>query len=425
MLPGKTEAIVRPVHCAVYTRKSTEERLDEPFNSLEAQRDAAQAYIASQQAQNWLLLPDIYNDGGFTGANMERPALGRLLRDIEAGRVDCVVVYKVDRLSRSLLDFARIMGAFEKHGVSFVSVTQQFNTATPVGRLTLHILLSFAQSEREIISERTRDHKAAARRKGKWTGGYLPLGYDLDPRGSLLVLNPEEAERVRAIFELLLEKRSVDATVEELNRRSWTTKSWRTAQGKEHRGRAFTAGSLVRMLRNDLYAGSVRQQGKLYRGEHTAIVNQTLWKRANRILNGMPKPLPKERNKSGALLQGLLHCGACGKPMAVTWTGKGERRYRYYVCRSQPGNDGRPCAKRYLAAESIESSVLDHLRTVKQPLVRKIVKAAAAGADDPNNAGIRKFLQACAETVIYHAATGEVTIRLRAPKGRLRAESPD
>jgi site-specific DNA recombinase len=418
MLPGKAEPVARPVRCAVYTRKSTEEGLDQPFNSLEAQREAAQAYITSQQAQGWVLLPSVYSDGGFTGSNMERPSMGRLLGDIEAGGIDCVVVYKVDRLSRSLLDFARIIGAFEKHGVSFVSVTQQFNTSTPVGRLTLHILLSFAEFEREIIRERTRDNKSAARRKGKWTGGYLPLGYDLDPRGGLLVVNQEEAKRVRAIFELFLEKRSFPATIEELNGRGWTTKSWRTAQGKQHCGRAFTAGSLLRLLKNDLYAGLIRHQGKLYRGEHAAIVNEPLWKRANRILNGLPKPLPKERNKNGAWLKGLLQCGGCGKPMTVTWTGKGQRRYRYYVCRAQPGNAENCCAKRYLAAECIEHSVIEHLQPLKRPAIRKLVKAVAARAADRDSSGIRKLLQAVTEAVIYHAATGEVTIRLRAPKGR-------
>src|SRR6202171_3404460 len=213
-----------PVRCAIYTRKSTEEGLEKEFNSLDAQRGGAEAYVLSQRQEGWLALLHKYDDGGFTGANMERPALGRLMADIEAGRIDCVVVYKVDRLSRSLLDFARMMGVFEQHGVSFVSVTQQFTTRTPVGRLTLHILLSFAQFEREIISERTRDKKAAAKRKGKWTGGYLPLGYDLDPQGGKLIVNPAEANQVRAIFELFVESRSLAATLEELHRRGWQTK---------------------------------------------------------------------------------------------------------------------------------------------------------------------------------------------------------
>ena len=199
------------VRCAIYTRKSTEEGLEQEFNSLDAQREAAEAYILSQKAEGWCALPQRYDDGGFSGGNIDRPALAKLLADVEAGLLDSVVVYKVDRLSRSLLDFARILGIFEKHHISFVSVTQQFNTSVPVGRLTLNILFSFAQFEREIISERTRDKKAAARRKGKWTGGFIPLGYDLYPGCGGLVINEQEAERVRSIYRLfahgLLERR--------------------------------------------------------------------------------------------------------------------------------------------------------------------------------------------------------------------------
>src|ERR1700694_2074028 len=234
----------KQVRCAIYTRKSSEEGLEQAFNSLDAQREAAQAYIASQQAEGWEALAPTYDDGGFTGGNLERPAMARLLRDIQAGRIDCVVVYKVDRLSRSLLDFVRLMSTFENYRVSFVSVTQQFNTATPVGRPTLHILLSFAQFEREIISERTRDKKAASRQKGHWTGGYLPLGYDLDPRGGKLIVNPAEAAQVKSMFERLAQSRSLTVTQEEAARHGWQTKSWTTQQGVRHAGGAFSAASL-------------------------------------------------------------------------------------------------------------------------------------------------------------------------------------
>ena len=196
------------LRCAIYTRKSTEEGLDQEFNSLDAQREAAEAFIQSQRREGWIALPELYDDGGFTGANMDRPALTRLLQAVEAGELDCVVVYKVDRLSRSLLDFTRMLSVFEKHKVSFVAVTQQFNTSTSLGRLTLNILLSFAQFERELIGERTRDKMSAARRKGKWVGGCPVLGYDVDPGGGRLVVNEEEAERVRAIFALFEEHRS-------------------------------------------------------------------------------------------------------------------------------------------------------------------------------------------------------------------------
>ena len=410
MPPQNADSLAQTVRCAAYTRKSTEEGLDQAFNSLEAQRDAAQAYIASQQAQSWILLPHVYADGGFTGANMDRPALARLLNDIEAGRIDCVVVYKVDRLSRSLLDFARIMGVFQKHSVSFVSVTQQFNTSTPVGRLTLHILLSFAQFEREIISERTRDNKASARRKGKWTGGYVPLGYELERGGGHLLVNEAEAARVRDIFELFIENGSLTRTLEEINRRGWKTKSWKTREGKEHAGRAFTEDSLARLLSNAIYAGSMRHDGKLYRGQHRAIVSERLWKRANRILTTIPKPARKERNKTGALLKGLLQCGGCGKAMTVTYTGKQQRRYRYYVCRS-PHDQANACPKRYVSADAIERSVIEQLG-----LARNGVKRCGDGFTDNGSKPLRSLLEA----VVYDAATSEVTIRLLPAKGGRR-----
>src|SRR5262245_9657265 len=252
------------VRCAVYTRKSTEEGLEQEFNSLDAQREAAEAYIASQQHEGWACLPDRYDDGGFTGGNTERPALQRLLADIEAGKIDCVVIYKIDRLSRSLLDFAKMMELFERHRVSLVSVTQQFNSATSMGRLILNVLLSFAQFEREIIAERTRDKIAATRRKGKWTGGYPLLGYDVDPKGGRLLVNEEEAVRVCVIFELYLEKQSLLPVVEELARRGWVGKRWRNRKGKERGGQPFTRTSLYRLLTNVAYTGKTRYKGEVH-----------------------------------------------------------------------------------------------------------------------------------------------------------------
>src|SRR5437667_6474282 len=219
------------VRCGIYTRKSTEEGLDQEFNSLDAQRESAEAFVRSQKEAGWKLVPTRYDDGGFSGGNLERPALRRLLDAIDARRVDCVVVYKVDRLSRSLLDFARLMDRFDQRAVSFVSVTQQFNTNSSLGRLTLNILLSFAQFEREIISERTRDKQVAARKKGKWTGGHLILGYDLDSRGGRLVVNPEEAERVREVFRLYLEGTTVLNLVRRLDQLGWRNKQWTTQDG--------------------------------------------------------------------------------------------------------------------------------------------------------------------------------------------------
>ena len=233
----------RAVRCAIYTRKSTEEGLSQEFNSLDAQRECAQAYIVSQRQQGWTLLPDHYDDGGFSGANLARPALQRLLAEIQAGKIDCVVIYKVDRLSRSLFDFARIMQILEKHAVSFVSVTQQLNSSTPMGRLTLHVLLSFAEFEREIISERTRDKQSAARRKGKWTGGYPVLGYDPELGHGRLVLNEGEADQVREIFGWFLRDGSLDSTLAEMRQRSWRMKSWTTRKGEPHVCLLYTSPS--------------------------------------------------------------------------------------------------------------------------------------------------------------------------------------
>ena len=230
----------RNMRCAVYTRKSTEEGLEQQFNSLDAQREAAEAYIASQQQEGWTCLPQRYDDGGFTGANMDRPALQRLLADMAAGHIDCVLVQKVDRLSRSLLDFAKMMEAFDTHRIAFVSVTQQFNTATSMGRLILNVLLSFAQFERDLISERTRDKIAAARRKGKWSGGKPVLGYDVDVPTTKLVVNEAEAVQVRAIFELYVRRQTLRAVLDELEQRGWVNKRWRTRKGCERGGRAFT-----------------------------------------------------------------------------------------------------------------------------------------------------------------------------------------
>ena len=254
----KTKAApVSVVRCAVYTRKSTEEGLDQDFNSLDAQREAAEAYIHSQAHAGWTALPARYADGGFSGSNLDRPALQRLLADIRAGKVDCVLTHRVDRLSRSLLDFARLMETFEQHQVSFVSVTQHFHSGTSMGRLVLNVLLSFAQFERELIAERTRDKMAAARRKGRWGGGLPVLGYDVDAPSKKLVINEDEAARVRAIFALYLLHRGLLPVLAELARRGWQTKQTQSGAGRVHGGRPFTRSSLYRLLTNVTYIGQV------------------------------------------------------------------------------------------------------------------------------------------------------------------------
>ena len=281
--PRQTEPAPTTVRSAIYTRKSTEEGLEQEFNSLDAQRESGEAYIKSQQNEGWVCLPDRFDDGGFTGGNMDRPAVKRLLGDIEAGKVDCVVVYKVDRLSRSLLDFAKMMETFDSHQVAFVSVTQQFNTSTSMGRLVLNVLLSFAQFEREIISERTRDKIAAARRKGKWSGGMPLLGFDV-AQGSKLVVNEEEAVRVRAIFDLYLLHGSLLPVVQELERRGWLNKRWTTRKGRERGGKLFTRTSLYRLLINVAYIGKVRYKHEFHNGEHQGIVNPEVWHKVQETL---------------------------------------------------------------------------------------------------------------------------------------------
>lgn len=351
--------------CAIYTRKSTEEGLEQDFNSLDAQRESAEAYIASQRSEGWLTLPDHYDDGGFSGGDIERPALKRLLLDIQAGKIDCVVVYKVDRLSRSLMDFARIVDIFEKHRVSFVSVTQHFNTTHSMGRLTLNILLSFAQFEREIIAERIRDKIAAQRRKGRWSGCSAPLGYDIDRSlGRVrLVVNPEEAARVRKIFELYLHLQALLPVVHELERRGWKNKYTTLQNGQPRGGRAFDKVSLQFFLRNPIYIGKLRFDGELYDGEHEALISPELFEKVGAQLHQNAKTGGVHvRNKYGAILKGLLYCTACGTSMIHSYSNRGPRRYRYYRCGNAIHKGRRACPVGTVSAPEIERLVVNQIQ---------------------------------------------------------------
>ena len=363
----KTAASPPTIRCAIYTRKSSEEGLEQDFNSLDAQRESGEAYIASQKNEGWVCLSDRYDDGGFTGGNMERLALQRLIADIDAGTVDCVVVYKVDHLSRSLMDFARIVETFERHNVSFVSVTQHFNSTDSMGRLTLNILLSFAQFEREIISERTRDKIAAARRRGKWMGGKPLLGYDLVamPGGSKLIVNDDEAARVRAIFELYLEHERIAPVLRELDRRAWRTKQWTTRNGTTVGGRPFDKMTLYRLLMNPAYLGKVRHREDLYDGEHEAIVDEAIWQRAQALLrrNGRTGG-GIVKNKYGALLRGLLRCVPCGCAMIHSVSAKGPKRYRYYVCVQAQKRGWYTCPSKSVPAGELERFVIDQICSI-------------------------------------------------------------
>jgi site-specific DNA recombinase len=424
------------VRCAIYTRKSTDEGLDSDFNTLDAQRESAEAYIASQRHEGWMALPQKYDDGGFTGANMERPALQRLLSDIRDGLVNCVVVYKVDRLTRSLLDFAKIMEVFDQHGISFVSVTQQFNTAASLGRLTLNVLMSFAQFEREMIAERTRDKMSAARRKGKWVGGNPVLGYDVHPNGGALVVNEEEAARVQAIFALYLELGSLLPVVDEIGRRGWTLKRWTTRDGKIAGGKAFTRPRLHQLLTNIIYTGRIRHRGEIFAGEHEAIIDTATWDKVQaRLKDNAPRSTRTLRNKYGALLKGIVHCASCDVGMVHTYTQKDGRIYRYYICVKAHQRGWNQCVTRSVSAPELEQAVVDQIRGVgRNPMMLTAVMEhleETGFGDVPREdvaRALREFdglwrqlspreqeqlIKALVETVSYDGQTGTVTVSFR------------
>ena len=320
----------RPLRCAVYTRKSSEEGLEQAFNSLHAQREACEAYIKSQAHEGWRLVKTCYDDGGYSGGSMERPALQRLLAEVVQGHINVVVVYKVDRLTRSLADFARIVEALDRHGASFVSVTQQFNTTTSMGRLTLNVLLSFAQFEREVTGERIRDKVAASRRKGMWMGGTVPLGYDVQQR--TLVVNGTEAATVHDIFETYVRLGSVAPLQQDLERRGVVSKRWTSSTGRTRGGVAFNRGALYWLLRNPVYVGRVSHKGQLYEGRQPAIVDQALWDQAQALLSA--KSAARERRPAlatGRPLAGRLFDDK-GNAMSPAYTTKRNgQRYHYYV----------------------------------------------------------------------------------------------
>src|SRR4051794_8961250 len=349
---------VKKLRCAVYTRKSTDEGLEKEFNTLDAQRDACEAYVASQRAEGWLLVRDRYDDGGFSGGTLERPALKRLLADIEQGRIDVIVVYKIDRLSRSLMDFAKLVETMEAYGVTFVSVTQSFNTTTSMGRLTLNILLSFAQFEREVIGERIRDKFAASRARGMWMGGKVPLGYDVVARK--LVPNEVEAARVRRVFELFVESGSCVETVRRLRAEGATSKS----------GRLLDRGDVYKLLNNRTYVGEVPHKGQVYPGEHQGIVPRELWDQAHAVMQVSPRTrAAQNRQHAPALLKGLIF-GVDGWALSPTHARKNGRLHRYYVAQRvlKGAAAGDASIVRRVSAAEIEKAVVDQVRALlRQP----------------------------------------------------------
>jgi len=377
-----TKPSTKLVRCAIYTRVSTDNGLDQEFNSLDAQHEAASAYIKSQAHAGWSLVRFRYDDGGYSGGSTDRPALQKLLDDIRAHKVDIVVVYKVDRLTRSLADFAKLVELFDAHGVSFVSVTQQFNTTTSMGRLTLNVLLSFAQFEREVTSERIRDKIAASKRKGLWVGGPLPLGYEL--KAGKLTIIEEEAERVRAIFCCYLKAGSLKLTLADLMARDIRTKVRHLSTGRTIGGIHFTRGPLAYLLRNRFYVGEVPYKGEILPGEQPPILDKAVFDAVQGQLDCQRANSVRTRSPSGSWLAGLIFNDR-GHPMTPTHAVKNGVRYRYYV--SKPSTDGHPeqanTCRRVPAAE-IEELVLANVR---QHL--GLEPPSAAGADCPGKTVMR------------------------------------
>ena len=346
--------------CAIYTRKSSEEGLEQEFNSLAAQREACEAYIRSQQHEGWVLARNRYDDGGFSGGNLDRPALQCLLADIRAGRLDIVVVYKVDRLTRSLADFARLVEIFDAQGVSFVSVTQHFNTTSSMGRLTLNVLLSFAQFEREVTGERIRDKIAASKKKGMWMGGNPPLGYDASERA--LVINPAEAETVRRIFALYRELGCVRRVKDEADRLGLRTKRSTTANGAERGGTSFSRGHIYRLLSNPIYTGQIAHKGQLYPGQHPSLIDEETW---TAVRDQLAANAGDHRRRAKAaepsLLAGLL-VDANGERLTPSHAVKKGRRYRYYVSTALISAARQDHTQSWrLAAQEIEDCVISVL----------------------------------------------------------------
>jgi len=344
----------RRLRCAVYTRKSSEEGLEQEFNSLHAQREACEAYIASQRSEGWALVRDQYDDGGISGGTLERPGLKLLRADIEDGLVDVVVVYKIDRLSRSLMDFSKLVEVFDRNGVTFVSVTQSFNTTTSMGRLTLNILLSFAQFEREVTAERIRDKVKASRMKGIWMGGRVPIGYDVKDRK--LVVNEDEAVQVQMLFQRFVEIGSATNLAKDLRKEGFRNK----------RGTLIDKGYLYRLLNNRVYRGLAVHKDKAYPGEHSAIIDERLWDQVHAIFRECPrKRANNSRAQTPALLKGLIFT-ASGVAMTPSSTKKGSRRYRYYVSMDVIKNrdTGEEDMPHRLAADMVESAVVTEIRRI-------------------------------------------------------------
>ncbi|NBV06866.1 MAG: recombinase family protein [Proteobacteria bacterium] len=352
------------IRCAIYTRKSSEDGLEQDFNSIDAQRLSGENFIASQVGKGWILVDDHYDDGGFSGGTLERPALKRLFQDIEENKIDCVVIYKIDRLSRSLFDFQKIIELFDQKKVSFASVTQNFTTDDSVGRLMLNVMLSFAQYERELTGERIRDKVDASKKKGIWMGGTLSLGYNVEDRK--LVVNEEEAKVVRILFQIFIETESVAETARELDRHGFVTKSWISRTGKLQRSRKFNKENVRRILENPIYIGKIKHKDNLYDGLHKPIITDEIWQKTKDILARAKDQenkvfLPTSRVTAVPLLKGMMKCGSCGSAVIPTYTKKGSKRYRYYICHSKAVGNNDHCPVGRISATEAEGVIVNRI----------------------------------------------------------------
>jgi site-specific DNA recombinase len=365
-------AIQPAVRCAVYARKSTTEGQDSSFNSVDNQQQSGESIVASQRHAGWTVVAERYHDYGFSGGNTDRPALQRLLADAKNGLIDTIVVYRLDRLSRSLIDFLRIAEDLERWGVGLVSVTENINTTTPHGRMMVNVLLSFAQYERELIGERTRDKLHAARRLGRWAGGTPFLGYDVVPEGGRIIVNKDEADQVRAIFDLYLEKGSLLAVTEELNHRGWRRKSWTTKEGKARVGGPWNNVYVHRLLTHPIYIGRQTLGDESFPGEHAPIVPKAVFDRVQRVLAENRRSSGSgHRNRHGALLRGILRCAACDSAMTHAFTERRGRSYRYYRCIRSVKSGAAACPHGTLPAQKIEDVVVEQIKKIgSDPVLR-------------------------------------------------------
>jgi DNA invertase Pin-like site-specific DNA recombinase len=394
------------IRCAIYTRKSSEEGLEQSFNSLDAQREACEAYIQSQRHEGWHPLATHYDDGGFSGGNMERPALKRLMADIQDGKINTVVVYKVDRLTRSLADFAKIIERFDAHKVSFVSVTQQFNTTTSMGRLTLNVLLSFAQFEREVTGERIRDKIAASKKRGMWMGGFVPLGYDLRDRG--IHINPEDATIVRAIYSNYLRLGCVMALKEYLDQNGIRSKSRSKFIGTNPAATSFSRGGLYLILRSHIYVGEIFHKGTIYPGKHEAIIDRVQWNQVQDLLRGNQQgKRRKTRVTKASLFTGILF-DASGNLYTPTHAKRGGRRYRYYTSQAVIRKAGETDVPARIPAHDLEVVVTDRiLELLKSP--KQVLGALAPSGQRGRGGRYSELLRQATEKVSSWARASSVT----------------